>query len=52
MDEFRESGVEDPQATYDEWRKNGRLYLIREGIMRQKAADAVMENAIVSALED
>ncbi|MDO4502082.1 MAG: trigger factor [Coriobacteriia bacterium] len=52
MDEFRGAGVEDPKAAYEEWRKNGRLYLIREGIVRQKAADAVMENAIVTPLED
>lgn len=52
MEEFRESGVEDPQATYEEWRKSGRLGLIREGIRRQKAADAVMENAVVTTIED
>ncbi len=31
----------------DEWRQNGQMYLIRQGILRQKAAKELMDTAVV-----
>ena len=42
------SGAEDPAALEEEWRAAGRLHLIREGIVRTKAVDNVMETAVVT----
>lgn len=50
-DEFVKSGAEDPKALEADWRKNGQLYLVREGILRSKAALDVMEKAVVSELK-
>lgn len=44
-DEFVRAGLKDPDKMVDDWRKSGRLYLIREGISRRKAMDDVMETA-------
>lgn len=46
--EFVKSGAEDPAALEEEWRAAGRLHLIREGIVRTKAVDNVMETAVVT----
>lgn len=49
--EFAESGVEDPAALEEEWRKNGQLHLIRQGIMRKNAMEDVMEKAKVTEVD-
>lgn len=49
--EFERAGVENPKATEKQWRKSGRLYLIREGIVRQKAMENVMETAQVEEVD-
>ena len=47
-DEFKKAGVDDLKKTIEEWRKSGRLPLIREGIARQKAMEQVIEQAVVT----
>lgn len=47
-DEFVESGVDDPDAVMAQWRESGQMYLVRQGILRQKAAAQLMEDAIVT----
>lgn len=49
--EFERAGVEDPAKTESEWRKSGRLYLIREGIQRRKAMEDVMDKAKVTEVD-
>lgn len=49
--EFERSGVEDPKKIEKEWKKSGRLYLIREGIVRRKAMENVIETAKVTEKE-
>lgn len=49
--EFERAGVEDPAKTEAEWRKSGRLYLIREGIQRRKAMEDVMDKAKVTEVD-
>ena len=46
--EFQKSGVEDPAALEKEWRANGQLHMVRQGIMRTKAVYDLMEKAVVS----
>jgi trigger factor len=46
--EFEKSGVEDPAAMMEEWRKNGQMHLVRQGILRQKAAQEIVDNAVVT----
>ena len=46
--EFQKSGVEDPAALEEEWRANGQLHMVRQGIMRTKAVYDLMEKAVVS----
>ena len=47
--EFVKSGAEDPDALMAEWRKNGQMYLIRQGILRSKAAEDAVAAAVVTA---
>ena len=47
-EEFVAAGAEDPDALMAEWRKNGQMHMIRQGIVRQKAAQELMDNAVVS----
>jgi trigger factor len=47
--EFVESGVEDPEALYQEWKDNGRISELREGILRMKATRHINENVEVLA---
>ena len=47
-EEFVAAGAEDPDALMAEWRKNGQMYLIRQGILRQKAAKDLVDNAVVT----
>ena len=46
-EEFELSGAEDPDALYAQWKENGRLSEIREGLLRMKAARQVNEGAEV-----
>lgn len=49
--EFAISGVENPVQLEEEWRKNGQLHLIRQGIARKMAMDDVMEKAKVTEVD-
>lgn len=46
-EEFVNSGAEDPKALEAEWRANGQLHTLREGILRVRAIKDVMETAKV-----
>ena len=48
LKEFQEAGATDPEALMEDWRRNGQMYLIRYGILRQKAVEEVVEKAIVN----
>lgn len=49
--EFEIAGLDDPKAVEEEWRKSGRLHLIREGICRSKAMDDILEKAVVTRVD-
>lgn len=49
--EFIKAGVANPEDLEDQWKKQGRLYLIREGINRAKAMDDILEKAIVKEVD-
>ncbi len=46
--EFVKANVEDPAALEKEWRDSGRLFMIREGIVRAKAMKDAMDTAVVT----
>ncbi len=46
--EFEKAGASDPEALMEEWRKNGQMYLVRQGILRQKAAQELVDGAVVT----
>ena len=46
--EFEKAGASDPANLMEEWRKNGQMYMIRQGILRQKAAKEVIDAAVVT----
>ena len=48
LDEFEKSGVADPAGMMEEWRKNGQMHLVRQGILRQKAAQELIDSAVVT----
>lgn len=48
--EFIKSGVDDPKALQEEWRKNGQMYMVREGVLRAKAVTDLMDSAKVTEL--
>ena len=48
VDEFRNAGASDPEALMQQWRDNGQMYLVRQGILRQKAAKQLVETAVVT----
>ncbi|WP_232050797.1 trigger factor [Arabiibacter massiliensis] len=50
-EEFVKSGVEDPAALEKEWRQNGQLHMVRQGIMRTKAVYDLMEKAVVTEID-
>ncbi len=50
--EFAAAGLEDPAATEKEWRESGRLYILREGISRNKALRDALDKAEVVAVTD
>ena len=47
MAEFQNSGAEDPDALFAEWKAQGRLHVAREGIIRGKAVEAILAQANV-----
>jgi trigger factor len=47
-EEFAKSGAEDPAKLEEQWRANGRLHILREGILRSRAVKDVMDTAIVT----
>lgn len=49
--EFEKSGAEDPKALEEDWRKNGQLHLIRQGIARTNAMLDVMDKAKVTEVD-
>lgn len=49
--EFAKAGVDDPAALEQEWRDAGRLHLIRTGLLRSKAIEDLMENAVVTEVD-
>ncbi len=50
-DEFAKSGAEDPKALEEDWRKNGRLHLVRQGIVRANAMEDVKDKAKVTEVD-
>ena len=46
--EFVNAGAEDPEGLMKQWRDNGQMYLIRQGVLRQKAAKALVDSAVVT----
>lgn len=48
LEEFEKSGAKDPKALLKEWREGGRLYLVREALLRTHAVLDVMEKAKVT----
>lgn len=49
-DEFVKSGVEDPAALEAEWRANGQMHMLRQGILRTRAVTEIMDTANVTEL--
>ena len=49
--EFEKAGLEDPEEVEAEWRKNGRLYLIRQEIVREKALKDLEDVAVVTEVD-
>lgn len=47
LDEFAKAGASDPENMMEEWRKNGQMYMLRQGILRQKAAKELVDSAVV-----
>ena len=47
-EEFVKSGAEDPAALEEDWRKNGQLHMVREGVLRMKAVKDIMDKANVT----
>ena len=46
-EEFSSSGTKDPEALMQQWKDNGRISEIRDGLLRIKASVHVIENAVV-----
>jgi len=51
-DEFVKAGVEDVEASMEEFRKDGRISAIRESIRRTKAVQWLVENAEVTEVDE
>ena len=49
--EFANSGAKDPKALEKEWRDQGRIHVLREGMLRSAAAKDVMDKAKVSEMK-
>lgn len=50
-DEFTNSGAKDPKKLYNEWKSQGRLHIVREGILRGKAVEALLKEAEIEEVE-
>lgn len=50
-EEFVKSGAEDPEALQKQWRENGQIHMVRQGIMRTKAVYDLMEKAVVTEID-
>lgn len=48
--EFTKSGAEDPAALEAQWRSNGRMSTLRQGIARTKAIEAILDNLDITEL--
>lgn len=46
-EEFTKSGADDVKALEKEWRENGRIAMLRQGMKRTRALDAIMETCKV-----
>jgi trigger factor len=51
LGEFIKAGIENPVEVQKQWLESGRLYLIREGVVRAKAMDDILEKAIVKEVD-
>ena len=51
-EEFVKAGATDPERLMQEWIDNGQMHLIRQGILRQKAAKELMDTAVVTEESD
>ena len=51
-EEFEKAGVEDVDASVEQWRSEGRLPAIRDSIRRTKALDWLVENAQVTIVDE
>ncbi|WP_251198474.1 trigger factor [Anaerotardibacter muris] len=49
--EFEKANVDDPVAVQAEWKVSGRIPLIREGVIRTKALNDVVETATVTEVD-
>lgn len=49
--EFVKAGVEDPAALEQQWRENGQLHMVRQGVLRTKAVTDIMEKAKVTEVD-
>lgn len=49
-EEFVKSGAEDPEALEAEWRANGQMHMLRQGILRTRAVKEIMDGAVVTEL--
>lgn len=47
-EEFTKSGAEDPKALEKEWRENGQMHTLRQGILRMRAVQDIVDTAIVT----
>ena len=48
--EFVNSGVENPKELEADWRKNGQIHLVKNGILRTQAVKDIMDKAIVKEI--
>ena len=51
-EEFEKAGVEDVDASVEQWRGEGRLPAIRDSIRRTKALDWLVENCKVNVVDE
>lgn len=51
-EEFKKAGVDDPEASKEDFIKNGRIPALRDSIRRSKACDWLVENAKVTEVDE
>ncbi len=51
VNEFKTSGAKDADKLYKDWKKQGRLHIVREGILRGKALEALLKEAEIEEVE-